>query len=212
MGYLEMLQLLEIMSRNSTSIKKARIYLKRGKKPPKGAVVHRGAEGGIWYESGRGSPSEGFNQRRMEEKGERHSGTYTQSQLDHENRLHRPAVRHAFNKVKENMLGDPDHYGSPIHSHKALKNLVSVVTPYKNIKDYGDGDTLINELEGEISAIDTSHQPEDHTYYHVLTDFKRHYEDHLRKNDRTSSSGYKHSKKIFHNNFRDAVNKLSLDD
>lgn len=42
--------LIDQMNKNDNIIQKARIYLKRGHAPPKGAVVHRGDKGGIWYE------------------------------------------------------------------------------------------------------------------------------------------------------------------
>jgi hypothetical protein len=201
------------IARNPEIIQKARVYVKRGHKPPKGAVVHRGGRGGVWYESGKGSAIEGTNEVPMSEREERYPYSIgSPNQTDRYNYTHRSAVKYAFNKVKENMRVDPDHYGYDLHSIEGLKQLHSFILPYKGEKEPIGGGSFKDKLKDKLYSIRRSVDPKDYVHHNIMSDFQRHYNNYTNSHDTpTVRRSYRDLKKTLKSMMNQDLDNISLD-
>ena len=75
--------------------------MRHGHKPPRGAVVHRGAKGGIWYESSRGHQPDMDDDYKS-----RTSGRTNKSQLRFDSYKHEEDAEMAYYHVKSNYPED----------------------------------------------------------------------------------------------------------
>jgi len=109
----------------------ARIYVTHGKPIPKGAVIHKGARNGEWYESTRGTT-------RMDpDYLNRTSNRHNDKQYAMDSYGHEEAFNHALSWASN---GDGSEYGykSPHEFKKGVKKLTDFISMYGSYPEFGE--------------------------------------------------------------------------